>query len=101
MVDFEQALITALETETPHTRLEGCYFHLNQSLWHHIQEAGLTHGYRNDERLQRQLQKVMALGFLPTALVRNNFTVKNDMLYSTHLIVCKMLGVLICTPCVM
>ena len=73
VVDFEQALITALETETPHTRLEGCYFHFNQSLWRRIQEAGLAHGYRNDERLQRQLRKVMALGFLPTALVRNNF----------------------------
>ena len=29
------------------------------------------------------------------------YTVKNDALYSTHLIVCKLLGVLICTPCVM
>ena len=57
VVDFEQALITALETETPHSHLEGCYFHFNQSLWRHIQEAGLAHGYRNDERLQKQLQK--------------------------------------------
>ena len=28
-------------------------------------------------------------------------TVKNDVLYNTHLVVCKILGVLICTPCVM
>ena len=51
VVGFEQALITTLETETPHTHLEGCYFHFNQSLWRYIQEVGLAHGYRNDERL--------------------------------------------------
>ena len=73
VVDFEQALITTLETETSHTHLEGCYFHFNQPFWHHILEAGLVNGYRNDERLQWLLRKVMALGFLPTALVRNNF----------------------------
>ena len=74
MMDFEQALITAVETELPQTRVEGCYFHFSQSLWRHIQEVGLAHGYRHDERLQTLLRKVIALGFLPIALVRNNFT---------------------------
>ena len=34
--DFEQAQITAIQTELPNTRVEGCYFHFNQSLWRHV-----------------------------------------------------------------
>lgn len=73
MIDFEQALLSAVETELPNTAIQGCYFHFNQSLWRHIQELGLARGYRHYESLQQLLRKVMSLGFLPTALVRINF----------------------------
>ena len=84
VMDFEQALISAVKTELPTTSIQGCYFHFNQSLWgcyfhfnqslwRHIQDLGLARGYRHDERLQQLLRKVMSLGFLLTALVRNNF----------------------------
>ena len=72
-MDFEQALLTAMETEMPNTRVQGCYFHFNQSLWRHIQNLGLAREYRNDDRLQSVIRKVMSLGFLPVPLVRNNF----------------------------
>jgi len=72
VVDFEQSLITAVETELPNTRTEMCYFHFNQSLWHRIQELGLARAYKRDDNLQQIMRKVMALGFLPLALVRNN-----------------------------
>lgn len=71
--DFEQALITAVETDLPASTIEGCYFHFNQSLWRHVCEFGLTRPYRIDERLKRLIRKVMAIGFLPVAIVRNNF----------------------------
>jgi hypothetical protein len=71
--DFEQALITAIQTELPNTRIEGCYFHFNQSLWRHVKELGLTRAYRNHERVKKLIRKVMSIGFLPTAIVRNNF----------------------------
>lgn len=74
VMDFEQALITAVETDLPNTRTELCYFHFNQSLWRRIQELGLTRAYKRDENLKEILRKVMSLGFLPVALVRNNFT---------------------------
>lgn len=71
--DFEQAIITAFETEFPDARLWGCYFHFSQSLWRRIQELGLSAAYRNDRHLKLNLRKVMALGFIPLALVRLNF----------------------------
>ena len=70
MMDFEQALITAVETELPQlSSRRGLLF----PLWRHIQDVCLAHAYRHDERLQTLLRKVIAVGFLPTALVRNNF----------------------------
>ena len=86
LMDFEHALIIAVETELPTTRVEGCYFHFNQSLWRHIQELGLSRGYRDDERLRHVLRKVMAIGFLPTPLVRNNFALLRNARRTRRLI---------------
>ena len=71
--DFEVALITAVETELPRTSIAGCYFHFCRNLWMHIQDLGLRRAYRNDDHLRKVLRQVMALGYLPRALVRMNF----------------------------
>ncbi|XP_074655654.1 uncharacterized protein LOC141909168 [Tubulanus polymorphus] len=71
--DFELALITAVETELPQTNIGGCYFHFNQALWRHVKLLGLVRAYRQDNRLRKIVRKVMSLGFLPVAIVRNNF----------------------------
>ena len=71
--DFEQALITALETELPRSRVCGCYFHFNQALWRRVQELGLSAAYRHDGRLASVIRRVMAIGHLPLPLVLSNF----------------------------
>jgi len=73
VLDFERALLTALEMEFPTAALSGCYFHLNQSLWRHVQELGLATPYHRDYHLQNAVQKIMAIGFLPVPLVWQNF----------------------------
>ena len=64
--DFEQALILAIETELPNTRVRACYFHFCQSLWRKIQSLGLVERYRRRRRLRKVLRKVMSIGHLPT-----------------------------------
>jgi len=75
--DFEISLITAVETELPFARIHCCYFHYNQSLWRRFSATGLVRAYRglrrNDRRLRTCVQKIMALGFLPTVVVRQSF----------------------------
>ena len=71
--DFEQALKAAVETEPPHAQVSGCYFHFNQSLWRKIQKLGLAPNYRQSRRLKRVVRKIMAIGYLPLLLVRQNF----------------------------
>jgi MULE transposase domain len=73
ILDFEQSLMAALSAEFPTARLAGCYFHFSQSLWRHIQHLGLATDYRRHRRLKHVIRKVMAIGFVPTLLVRKNF----------------------------
>jgi len=71
--NFELGLITAIETELPKAHVSGCFFHFTKSLWRRIQALKLSGPYRNDRHLEKCVQKVMALSYLPLILVRNNF----------------------------
>ena len=71
--DFELSLLLAIETELPQVRKCGCYFHFCQSLWRRIQELGLTRSSKGIPMVKDFLQKLMALGYLPLLLVRQNF----------------------------
>lgn len=71
--DFEVAIRSAFILEFPGIRVRGCYFHLTQSLWRKVQELGLVAPYNNNFGVQRLIRKVFAIGYLPVAMVRNNF----------------------------
>jgi len=75
--DFELALITAVETELPRTRVRGCYFHFSQSLWRKFSSLGMVADYRGSNRRGRRLkkvvQKIMSMGFLPSLLISRAF----------------------------
>ena len=71
--DFELAIISASETELTTARVTGCYFHFCQSLWRHVQELGLSTLYRENLRVQNCIRQLMSLGYLPLAVVRQNF----------------------------
>lgn len=73
--DFELALHTSIETELPHARLSGCYFHYTQSIWRRVQELRLAVPYLQDHHLTRVIKKILAIGYLPHALVQMNFNV--------------------------
>lgn len=77
--DFEVALVAALQTELPQTRVRGCYFHFAQSLWRKVTELGLVTHYRDNSsggrRLRKIVQKTMAIGFLPSLIISRAFQV--------------------------
>ena len=70
---FVVSLISAFETELPQTRICVCNIYFCQSLWRKIPELGLARPYRRNRRVQQLLRKIMALGHLPIALLRQNF----------------------------
>ena len=71
--DFEQAIISAVETELPRTKICGCVFHFRQSLYRHIHHLGLRTAYKTDASMKAFVSKVMSMGFLPVQIVRHNF----------------------------
>ena len=73
VADFEQALISSLETEFPRSKVAGCYFHYTQNLWKRLRTLGLYLPYKRNRRLRRLVRSVMSIGYLPSALVRMNF----------------------------
>jgi len=37
MMDFEKAAMNAVKSEFPNTSINGCFFHLSQCIWRHLQ----------------------------------------------------------------
>ena len=87
ITDFEIALQTAVRGEFPATAVCACYFHFTQSLWRKIQDLGLAVAYRQNRHMKEILTKVMALGYLPQALMRVNFTNLENARRTRHLAV--------------
>ena len=62
-MNFEQSIISAIETELPLELIDGCFFLYTQSLWKRLGEFGLIASYKNDQEFKGILRKIMALGF--------------------------------------
>ena len=70
--DLEHSLLIAVQTELPGARICRCYFHFNQSMWRKIQELKMAQAYNRRRSLWKCLRQLMAIGYLPLALVRQN-----------------------------
>jgi len=41
MIDFEKSAMNAISKKFPVTKIQDCFFHFTQSVWRHVQQAGL------------------------------------------------------------
>jgi len=89
MIDYERAALNAIETEFCETEVKGCFFHMSQCIWRHVQELGLQTTYRNDPEFSLRIRMLPALAFIPEAdvikcynalLVTNYYTDNEDLL---------------------
>jgi transposase-like protein len=60
MTDFELASVQALRESFPDARITGCFFHLGQSLWRHVQNSGLRQSYIADEEVRIKIKSLVA-----------------------------------------
>ena len=75
IVDFELGFLNAALQHLPNTRAAGCHFHFSKAIYGKINELGMSVDYQNDPALNKFVQLIMALGFLPIAMVRNSYNV--------------------------
>ena len=66
MVDFELALIRAIEVKFPSSYVRGCFFHYCQAIFRKVSQEGLATQYSDRTSDIRQgVRRMMALPFLP------------------------------------
>ena len=65
MVDFEIAVLNAIDTSFPGTNKKGCLFHFSQAIFRKIQSLGLQNRYKDDENFAHKVRMLAALAFVP------------------------------------
>lgn len=73
MMDYEKAAMNAIKCEFPNVIINGCFFHLSQCVWRHIQEIGLSKKYKEDSEFALHVRMLPALAFVPQEDVIESF----------------------------
>ena len=73
VTDFELASVQAFKEYFPNAIVTGCYFHLGQSVWRHVQRFGLYDSYITNENVRTNIKSILALAFLPVDDVPDSF----------------------------
>jgi hypothetical protein len=72
-VDFETAVISAINKDFPDSVITGCNFHLEQFRWRQIQNIGLAVGYTENQQVRLACRMCAALTHLPINNVEENW----------------------------
>ena len=70
-IDFESAVIKAVNEVFPTTAVRGCFFHYAQALWRHVVDRGLAMDYKNKPEVQSHVRRTSALPLLPVNQVQD------------------------------
>lgn len=71
IIDFEIGVINAINLAFNQVKIQGCFFHLCQSVWRQIQHLGLSKMYRDNKEIAKQCKMVTSLAFLPVEEIPN------------------------------
>ena len=77
-LDFEKSAINAFMTVYPDANINGCFFHLSQSIWRKIQITGLSNSYISDANCRLYCKMLAALAFLNPDEVIDAFEELNE-----------------------
>ena len=64
MMDFEKGAMNAMQMKFPDCQMHGCYFHLSQNIFRHVQSAGLQERYTTNVAFALEVRKFAALAFV-------------------------------------
>lgn len=88
-VDFELAAINAIKEVFPNTKIQGCFFHLKQSVVRNLNSNHLKTRLETDLKFSTEIRQMVAVAFLPPDQVSYQcfliFIKTNRILYSSLL----------------
>jgi len=73
ILDFEMAAINVVTEMYPTSKVRGCWFHFNQSIFRKAQELGFQHRYQEDMEFRNNIKLLSALAFVPKQDVVSRF----------------------------
>lgn len=71
-VDFELAAINASKEVFPNATIQGCFFHLAQSIVRNLGTNNLKPRYETDAKFGTEIRQMLGLAFLPPDKVKGN-----------------------------
>lgn len=71
--DYETGVHAALRNVFQNISVEGCFFHLSQSIWRRVQSAGLAQAYVQNPAVRKYVKSLGSLAFLPVEQVVRAF----------------------------
>lgn len=80
IADFELGLHNAVRNTWQGIAMQGCFFHLGQSLWRKAQDVGLARSYIQNEGIRVQVKSLAALAFVNPQDVAATFDSMHDAL---------------------
>ncbi|KAF7692959.1 hypothetical protein CDIK_2353, partial [Cucumispora dikerogammari] len=69
VIDFEQAIYSAIREIYPEACLYGCLFHLGQILWRRVQSHGFSTKFINEFQFKTNVKMILCLAFVPETKV--------------------------------
>ena len=66
---YEKATLNSVLKNLPSIKIEGCYFHLVQSLWRQMQLKSLSKPYISDKTIRLNFNQLKCLAFVPSSEV--------------------------------
>jgi len=88
VTDFEKAAMNAFAEIFTNVTVNGCHFHLCQSVLRKVNELGLKSTYERDAEFALQIRMFMGLAFIPIAEVPAAF----DVVYASMPAACKLVA---------
>ena len=73
MIDFEMASMNAIHGVFPNAIVQGCSYHLSQSIYHKVQNSGLQFDDQNNPDLNISIRMLAALAFVPLDDINDAF----------------------------
>ena len=79
LFDIELEAMKAINSCWPRSSVTGCFFHLTQNIYQHLQKVDFTTKYGNDEEYSHEVRILPVLTFLKANDVYSAFEVIGDL----------------------
>uniref|UniRef100_A0A914PFM4 MULE transposase domain-containing protein n=1 Tax=Panagrolaimus davidi TaxID=227884 RepID=A0A914PFM4_9BILA len=80
-MDYEQAVITSIQSNFPGITIDGCFFHLANCCWRNVCTKGLKVPYSHNPDIALHIRMLPCLAFLSPDQVSHGYTIISNIIH--------------------